>query len=197
MKKFYLLSALFFSLFNGFSQTPITLTFQAKDSLSQNALAIDSVNVKNLAENCDTTLYDAVSVLNIVALWPVGITDPGSGSPGSFVVMQNVPNPFRGSTLVRIYLKNDGELNLAVYDNQGKNLSQYHNAFQKGWHLFGISTNSSQLLFLKVSDNNTAKTIKLLSIGAGNEGDRISYKGQTGRGSSMLKSFPAETGFIF
>ncbi|MEI7983957.1 MAG: hypothetical protein WCI71_20090, partial [Bacteroidota bacterium] len=122
MKKFYLISVLFFGLFNGFSQTPLTLTFQAKDSLTQNPLVLDSVLVANLTESCDTTLYDAVSVLNIVALWPVGMEDPASGSSESFTVMQNAPNPFRGSTLVRIYLKNAGDLNLAVYDNQGKQL---------------------------------------------------------------------------
>ena len=197
MKKFYLLSSLIFCLFNGFSQTPITLTFQAKDSLTQNALALDSVNVKNLAENCDTTLYDAVSVLNMVALWPVGIDEPTSRNSESFVVMQNIPNPFQGSTLVRIWLKYAGELNLAVYDNQGKKLSQYHNAFKKGWHLFGISTGGARLLFLNVSNNISTKTIKILSTGNSHETDRISYEGETGQGSVNLKSSPDATGFIF
>jgi hypothetical protein len=196
MKKFYILSVLFFVLFNGFSQTPITLTFQAKDSLSQAPLALDSILVTNLSENCDTTLYDAVAVLNFVALWPVGIEDPVSPGSESFTVMQNAPNPFRGSTLVRIHLQNAGGLNLAVYDNQGKQLSEYHNGFEKGWHLFGISTNGSRMLFLKVSDNTSSKTIKLLSAGSGNEGNRISYQGQDGRGSETLKSVSDRTGFI-
>ena len=196
MKKFYLLSVLFFGLFNGFSQTPITLTFHAKDSLTQNPLALDSVNIKNLTENCDTTLYDSVSVLNIVALWPVGIEDPASKSSESFTVMQNVPNPFRGSTLVRIYLKNAGELNLAVYDNQGKQLSEYHNGFEKGWQLFGVTTGGTRMLLLKVSDNSHSKTIKLISAGSGDEENRISYKGQDDQGSETLKSVSDETGFI-
>ncbi|MCX6266147.1 MAG: T9SS type A sorting domain-containing protein [Bacteroidetes bacterium] len=196
MKKFYLISVLLFGLINVYSQTPITLTFQAKDSLTQNALDLDSVNVKNLTENCDTTLYDAVSVLNIVALWPVGIENPAVGGSESFVVMQNVPNPFQGSTLVRIWLRNAGELNLAVYDNQGNSLSQYHRGFDKGWHLFGISTKESGLLLLKVSDNALTKTIKILSTGNGNEGNRITCKGPIAQGST-LKSSPDVTGFIY
>ena len=195
MKKILVFSILIFGLFNVYSQTQITLTFHAIDSLTQNPLALDSVNVKNLTVNCDTTLYDSVSVLNLVALWPVGIGEPSSGSSGSFVVMQNVPNPFKGTTLVRIYLKNDGNLNLAVFDIQGKTLSQYHNVFTKGWHQFAISSSGSELLFLKVTDNTTTKTIKLLSNG-GNERERISYQGQTGQGS-MLKLGPDATGFIF
>lgn len=45
-----------------YSQTPITLTFQANDSLTQGPLALDSVIVLNLTENCDTILFDSVSV---------------------------------------------------------------------------------------------------------------------------------------
>lgn len=196
MKKLYLLSILIFGLFNVYSQNQITLTFHAKDSLTQYPLALDSVNVKNLTENCDTTLYDSVSVLTLPAQWPVGIGDQSSGSSGSFILMHNVPNPFRGKTTVRIWLKNDGELNLIVYDNQGKILSQYHNSFEKGWHSFAITTNGTELLFLKVSDNTTTKTIKILSTGPGNEGDRISYLGETRQGS-ILKSAQNTLGFIF
>ncbi len=196
MKKSLLPILTILLVLHGFSQTPVTLTFQAKDSLTQSSLALDSVKVTNLTENCDTTLYGAVSVLNVVALWPVGIEDPASGSSESFTVMQNTPNPFRGSTLVRIYMKNAGELNLSVNDNQGKQRSEYHNTFEKGGHLFGVSANSAMLMFLNVSDNSTTKTIKLLSTGAGNEGDRISYKGMTGQ-VSTLKSSPNAAGFIF
>ena len=84
-------------------------------------------------------------MLNINALWPVGVDDPVSGNSESFVVMQNAPNPFRGTTLVRIFLKKEGELNLAVLDNQGKPLSEYHNGLEKGWHLLGISASGSRL----------------------------------------------------
>jgi hypothetical protein len=196
MKKLSIFIGLLLLFSSVFSQTQITLTIQAKDPLTQNPLALDSVTVWNLTKNCDTTLYDAVSVLNINALWPAGIQDPGSWNSESFIVMQNVPNPFRGSTLVRIYLKNDGELNLAVYDNQGKMLSQYRNGFEKGWHLFGISTQGSQQLFLNVFDDKTTKTIKIISAAPGSELERISYKGQTGQGS-ILKSAPDASGFIF
>jgi hypothetical protein len=51
-------------------------------------------------------------------------------------------------------------------------------------------------LFLKVSDNTTSKTIKLLSAGSGNEGNRISYQGQDGRGSETLKFVSDRTGFF-
>ena len=198
MKKFYLLFIFVFGIFNGYSQKAnIALTFLAKDSITQNSLVLDSVNIRNITESCDTNLYNPASVLNLTADWPVGLKEQTSPGSESFVVMQNVPNPFQGSTSVKIYFKNDEELKLAVYDDQGRTLSKYTNSFQKGWHLFGISTNESRLLFLKVSDKTTTKTIKLLNNGSGNTGEQISYKERTGQDQSNLKSAPDATGFIF
>jgi len=94
MKKFYLLSVLLFGFFNMYSQTQITLTFHAKDSLTQSSLALDSVHVQNLTQNCDTTLFDSVPVLTLPAEWPVGIGETNSSGSGSFILMQNAPNPF-------------------------------------------------------------------------------------------------------
>ena len=196
MKKLSVFVAMLLFISNVVGQTPITLTFQAIDSVTQNALALDSVHVKNLTKDCDTTLYDAVSVLNLVASWPYGLEDPGSRYSESIVLMPNVPNPCQGSTMVRIHLRNAGELNLAVYDNNGKRLSEYSDLFERGGHLFDISTRGSQQVFLKVFDDKTIKTIKIISTAPGNEAERISYKGQTGQGSS-LKSVPGTAGFIF
>ncbi|MFZ4705716.1 MAG: hypothetical protein ACOYMF_06880 [Bacteroidales bacterium] len=197
MKKLLLSMLAFLMVIQGFSQKEIiSLSFNAKDSITQNPLVLDSVYIDNITLGCDTSLYNPVSDLSINILH-VGINDPAFENSASFTVMQNVPNPFSGSTLLRIYLKTDGELNLAVYDVHGKQLSEYHNSFVKGWHMFGVSTSGSQLLFLKVSDNTSTKTIKLLSTGAGAEGSRISYKGQAGLDHPILKSVQEETGFIF
>jgi hypothetical protein len=197
MKKFYVLFTLFFGLIQVYSQTQINLTFQAKDSLTQNSLDLDSVNIMNLEENCDTTLYDAISVLTLDAIWPIGIEDIVSPGSESFLVMQNVPNPFRGETKVSVNLKNDSEFTLAVFDNQGKNLSQFQNRLEKGWHQFAIISGGTGLLFLKASDGTAIKTIKLLSAGQGGESDRISYIGPSDQGHKNLKSKEDVAGFVF
>jgi uncharacterized protein (TIGR02145 family) len=196
MKKLVLNSILFLTFFTVQAQNQITLTFQAKDSVTQSPVSLDSVNVKNLAEDCDTTLYDAISSLTLLANWPVGIDQKGMENSGSFNLMQNVPNPFQGSTTASIYLKNTGGLNLAVYDIHGNCLSEYAATFEQGWHLFGISTNRSRELLFTVSDNTTTKAIKIFCVGKGNEGERITYKGQT-REASKLKAAPDSGGFIF
>ena len=197
MKKLLLSMLVILMVHQGFGQKEIiSLSFNAKDSITQNPLVLDSVYINNITLGCDTSLYNPVSDLSINILH-VGINDPASENSASFTVMQNVPNPFPGSTLVRIYLKTEGALNLAVYNTQSKQLSEYHNSLVKGWHMFGVSTSGSQLLFLKVSDNTSTKTIKLLSTDAGTEGNRISYNGLTGQDHPILKSVQEETGFIF
>ena len=125
MKKFYLFLFFVFSFFSVFSQTQITLTFIGKDSLTQNLISLDSVFVKNLTENCDTTLYDAVSTLYLNANWPVGIGENNTNSSGAFILKQNYPNPFQGSTFVNIYREYCGTLNLMLFDGLGTKLASY------------------------------------------------------------------------
>lgn len=196
MKKLILYSILVFALIKVQGQTQLTLTFQAKDSITQHPLSLDSVNVRNLSENCDTTLYDSISFLSLLASWPVGTDQDISENSGSLILMQNFPNPFKGSTTVRIYLKNPGELNLAVYDMNGNHLSGYRNEFERGWHQFGISASQPQSLLLQVSDKNSTKLIKILNTETGNQGDRILYNGRCRLGS-YLKSSTDTTGFTF
>lgn len=66
-------------------------------------------------------------------------------------------------------MKHEGKLNLAIYDIQGKQLSDFHKIIEKGWNLFAISSGGNGQLFLKVSDNSTTKTISIVSAGSGSE----------------------------
>lgn len=43
--------------FNVFSQNTMLLNFEGKDSITGNYIPLDSVYVKNLNKDCDTTLY--------------------------------------------------------------------------------------------------------------------------------------------
>ena len=138
MKKILLLSIFIFGLLNVYSQTQITLTFTGKDSVSQHPVSLDSVYVKNLTENCDTLLYGPVPVLTLLADWPVGIGETGANSSGSFILKQNYPNPFQGSTFVSIYREYRGPLNLMLYDGSSIKLAEYYNEFEKGSQSFVI-----------------------------------------------------------
>ena len=154
MKKILLLSMLIFGLLSVYSQTQITLTFTAKDSVTQNPVSLDSVYVKNLTENCDTLLYGPAPVLVLLANWPVGINEKGGKGSGSFILKQNYPNPFQGFTFVTIYREYQGPMNLMLFDEVGTKLAEYHNGFEKGFHSFVISSTGNNVLILVVSDDN-------------------------------------------
>ena len=198
MKNLLALMAFIVYAINGISQTVnITLTFSAMDSVTGNQLALDSVQVTNLTENCDTTLQDSISVLSLNTSWPFGINESTPGEPSSLTLMQNIPNPFRGTTRVRIWLKNDCDLNLTLYNNEGKVLSEYHNRFEKGWRLFGISSGETGMLFLRSSDNSTTKTIRIVSAGGGDAANRITSQGALGQIPGNVKSALDTSSFIF
>jgi hypothetical protein len=197
MKKILLLSILIFSLFNVYSQTQITLTFEGKDSVSQNPISLDSVYVKNLTENCDTLLYGPAPVLVLSANWPVGINDPGPKGSGSFILKQNYPNPFQGSTLVNIYREYQGTLNLMLFNELGTKLAEYHNGFEKGFHSFVISSSGNKVLILVVSDEKNYRSIKIVCTGQSDECSTIRYLGLTHPFEKSISATTDNSGFIF
>ena len=197
MKKFYLL--LFFTLgsLSIYSQTPMTLTFIGKDSLTQNLISLDSVYVKNLTENCDTSLYGAVCVLPLIALWPVGVDEINHNLSGAFVLKQNYPNPFQGSTIVSFYREYGGTLNLMLFDGLGAKLAEYHQEFEKGFNSFVISSSENKVLFLSVFDDRNNKSIKIISAGQGNLNNSIQYLGHNPDVEKNHLKGLNSTGFIF
>jgi len=179
MKKFYLLLFFVFFFFSVFSQTHITLSFAGKDSVSQNLISLDSVYVKNLTENSDTLLFGPVPELSLTATWPFGIDENNVNSSGSFMLKQNYPNPFQGSTNFSIYRGYRGPLNLILFDDIGTKLAEYSNVFEKGLHSFVISSSVNKVMILTVFDANNSKSIKIISNGQSNECNTIKYLGQT------------------
>ncbi|MFA4864311.1 MAG: hypothetical protein WC605_11150 [Bacteroidales bacterium] len=199
MKKIYLLSILLFGLFNIYSQTQITLTFNAIDSISQNPVSLDSVYVINLTEDCDTLLFGPDPVLSILAGSPVGINETNDNSQDAFSLTQNYPNPFQGSTIVSIYRDYRGPLNLVLYDVSGIKLAEYHNDFEKGFQSFVISSSGNKILILAAYDDKNHRSVKIVCNGQGNKGNNIRLLGQI-QDQQFEKSTPAipdNTGFIF
>jgi len=197
MKKFYLIVFFFFGLISVFSQTPITLTFMGKDSVTQNLISLDSVYVKNLTENCDTLLYGPVPVLSLIATWPVGIGEINANSSGAFILKQNYPNPFQGSTFVNIYREYRGALNLILFDELGTKLAEYHNEFEKGFHSFVISSSGNKVMILVVFDDKNNRSIKIISAGPGNESNTIQYLGHAPNVEKSNLKNPDNSDFIF
>ncbi|TRZ76632.1 MAG: DUF1566 domain-containing protein [Bacteroidetes bacterium] len=197
MKKILLLSIFIWGFFHVYSQTQITLTFTAKDSVSQNPVSLDSVYVKNLTENCDTLLYGPTPVLILPANWPVGINETVDGNPETFILKQNYPNPFQECTHVSFYRDYEGSMNLMLFDGLGTKVAEYHNEFEKGFHSFMISSSGNKVLILVASDDRNYRSIKIVCTGQGNKGSFIRYLGLTHPGEKSVSANKDNTGFIF
>lgn len=192
MKKIFLLSIFF--LFCGFVQygQTITLTFLGQDATTHNYLPLESIFIQNTTLGCDTIIYGDAPSINLTST--LGIDDPQYPGSESFIAISPVPNPFNGSTSVRIFMNQAGKLILTVLDLKGTAISEYENKFSTGLHRFEIRSSKSGLLLLRVSNGSEMKSVKLLCMSEGIGESKISY---TGISERMLKNTDAVTGFTF
>lgn len=214
---FLMLMALSLSV-NLFSQPgTITLTFGG-DNNGQ-AVTLENVVVKNLTQNCDTTLYapDFTLVMDTIL---TSITNP-SHPDRNFYVMPNYPNPFTGQTTISIYLPEDKSIDIQINNLLGRQLASFGGRLKSGENTFNFFPGNDRIYLLSVNDGTSIKTIRMLHSGnenmefctiefAGNEnwnldkseqlktyfdfnpGDQLLLIGQTVSEESGLLDSPAE-----
>ncbi len=162
MKKFFLLISFVLSLLNVFSQTTsITLTFIGEDANTHNNLPLESVYIQNTTFGCDTTIYGMTP--SLVLQVPLGIPELTFLGTEPFIIIPPDPNPFSGTTRVKIQLNKAGTLQFTVIDAKGKVISEYKNYFKIGFHKFEIESSVNNFLLLNVSNGSVSKSIKLIN----------------------------------
>jgi uncharacterized protein (TIGR02145 family) len=98
---------------------------------------------------------------------------------------------------VRIFLHDEAEVNLAVYDNLGKKCLEHIRGYPGGWHMFEVSSKEAGLYFFTVTARDETKTIRIVSAGGSDEANRISYLGPVNQGTNLLKASSSKSGFVF
>jgi len=91
--------------------------------------------------------------------------------PDKFFLEQNFPNPFNPETTITFNIPKQSNLNIAVYDESGQFVETLFNG-NKPAGLYTISWNprketsiiSSGIYFLRMSDENYSKTIKMVYL---------------------------------
>ena len=85
-----------------------------------------------------------------------------------FVLKQNTPNPFTGTTLVSFTLPEKGEVKITIYDTQGKLLYTRFGNYESGMNRLILSKEdigaATGLLTLKAEYQEESQTIKMISI---------------------------------
>lgn len=135
-----------------------TFYFTAKqDGRLSDVIDINSEMI--VAEAYDTDL----SVMDVVLNFSGNDADQVTG----FVVYQNEPNPFTGSTVVPFYTETAAQVELEIFDAAGKTLYKTETAAAKGNNSFTINSDqidASGVLYYRVQSGNQSQINKMISI---------------------------------
>lgn len=90
------------------------------------------------------------------------------GAPGKFDLSQNYPNPFNPETKIDYNLPRDGNMNLSVYDNNGKLVTTIFNGFRNAGYYtvtFNASNLSSGVYYYRIEfENIPDKVMKMIVL---------------------------------
>lgn len=142
----------------------IVLSFSGCETVTHDPVSIDSVLVRNLTRNCDTTLYGNNPELEI---WPAGIDDLKL-EQHTFDLIQNYPNPFQDQTNFVLVVKKKEKIRIQVFTLLGQTITEFEKEFQPGIHLFSFIGTQNNIYLLTASSGRTVKSLKLLSTRSGN-----------------------------
>ncbi len=158
---------------------PGTLTLTFSGDNNGQPVTLESVWVKNLTQNCDTTLYPPDFTLVIDTIM-TGITNHGN-SGNDFTVSQNFPNPFIDQTTISIYLPEKDDVEIRVTNLLGQQVANYNYLLNGGHNTFKFSPGNERVYLMSVNYKKTTKTIRMLYSGNGNlPVCKLSYKGNEG-----------------
>lgn len=141
----------------------IWLTFNADN----NGVPVspDSVWIKNLTKDCDTTLY-APDLTLVIDTLMTGTQGTVSGME-DFRLVQNYPNPFRDHTNIGIILPERDWLTLFISNLAGQKLSEYSGILNEGTNTFVFIPGSEKVYLLTAVFKDQIRTIRMLAAGKG------------------------------
>ena len=138
----------------------ITVKFTAEDQ-NGNYFQLDAVKVTSISQNWNQTLAypDTILILNYID----GIAE----LPVAEGLLQNKPNPFRGTTEATLTLQEEGQTKIQVVDMAGKVLTECEKTLTQGEHIIKVSLAEPQMALLRVNTPNHDYAVKMLNIAHG------------------------------
>jgi len=183
----------FMAYANAFGQRPvIELTFTAE--YSGQTVSLDSINIENMTQGVDTTLYAPENVLSLDYVTGIG-DDTGIGTD-LFSVSQNFPNPFDGKTSVTVNVPEKDLIKISVFDLIGREVAKYANILNAGSHSFTFYAGDEKYYLLTATSSNSSQSIKMMNFGKVGHQVKLDYQGNDGNAPSF-KSQKAISGFEY
>ncbi|MEL6823601.1 MAG: CocE/NonD family hydrolase, partial [Calditrichota bacterium] len=112
-----------------------------------------------------SAIFASQLILPVASELPLGVNDQESFKPAGFRLEQNYPNPFNPSTTFRFSLENPAEVQLKVFDLQGREVASVLNEqLASGDHqfLFDASDLASGAYFYQMRAAGNTETRKML-----------------------------------
>lgn len=151
-----------------FSQSNVTLTFSCQ-TIDSGYLQPYSITIDNLTRNWSETIYYPDTVYTLM----VGTNVPDY--PTS-IGMQTSPNPFDGTTQVRIQSEKTEKVKIRLTDMVGRQCAEFSGLLYEGGNLFSISLTTPQTYVLSVQSSSEIRSLKMENVGR-TGANRITYEG--------------------
>ncbi len=154
----------------------IHLSFTGKDVLDQH-VTLHHVDIHNVTQDWTQTIYYPDTTLELTY---VGIEDHNPSTPEStgLTLSQNIPNPFDGSTRFSIHLPYNDDVNINIYDINGRLVLRDSRSLTAGNHVFRLTLGTAQSYVLSVRGSKERASIKMVNLSSkGN--NRIEYESST------------------
>ena len=153
----------------------VTLTFTGKDA-NNNRVQLDRVSITNLTKGWQETIYWPDTTLTMQN-GGTGIDDYANN--GGFVLSQNNPNPFNGTTDVLLTVADAGAVTLEITDANGRMVVETTHALSlpTGTHQFRVSLSAAGTYVMTARQNGKMASIKMVNNGGGNA-NGIEYAGK-------------------
>lgn len=150
----------------------VTITFEG--SVQGSPIPLDSIHVENLTGSGDTTLYYPEHEL--VLDFSTGVQGPvGDAAP-----IRSMPNPFGGSTEIRV-VSTGGGMRLAVHDALGRTTAALRVEAAPGLHRFHYSSGMPGLHTVSVEQNGQRHSLRLVALdGTGGANGTLQHLGTAG-----------------
>ncbi len=170
----------------------ITLTFNGQDAATLETLTLDRVKIHNLTKECDTTIYSPDNQITIDFL-----DDINEIQNMDFIIGNNYPNPFSGTTYFNIQLNEPEQINIRLIDNRGVVVKETTDMLQHGLYTFKIDVVKPGAYYIEVRSEKTTRTINLINNGQASITNYDISHSHTSNSKTILKTEYQYSGFLF
>jgi len=154
----------------------IHLSFTGKNVLNQ-YVRLHHVDIHNVTQDWTQTIYYPDTTLELTY---VGIEDHNTPTPeqkGLFL-SQNIPNPFDGTTRFSIHLPYNDDVNISIYDINGRLVLRDSRSLTAGNHIFQVTLGAAQSYVLTAQGTKEKVSIKMVNLSSrGN--NHLEYAGSS------------------